>query len=50
MGNVLVIYDSRTGNTKKMAELVAEGAKRIEGTQVNTDQHGYSLMEAEEIL
>jgi len=34
MGNVLVIYDSRTGNTKKMAELVAEGAKRIEGTQV----------------
>ncbi|MFN3870110.1 MAG: flavodoxin family protein [Aquificaceae bacterium] len=34
MGNVLVIYDSRTGNTKKMAELVYEGAKRVEGIEV----------------
>jgi len=34
MGNVLVIYDSRTGNTKKMAELVAEGARRVDGTEV----------------
>ncbi len=34
MSNVLIIYDSRTGNTKKMAELVAEGAKRVEGTEV----------------
>ncbi len=34
MGKVLVLYDSRTGNTKKMAELVAEGARRVEGTEV----------------
>ena len=34
MGKVLIIYDTRTGNTKKMAELVAEGAKSVEGTEV----------------
>ena len=34
MAKVLVLYESRTGNTKKMAELVAEGAKRVEGTEV----------------
>jgi len=34
MGKVLVLYDSRTGNTEKMAFLVAEGAKRVEGTEV----------------
>ncbi len=27
MGRVLVIYDSETGNTEKMAKLVLEGAK-----------------------
>ena len=31
MGKVLVLYDSRTGNTEKMAYLVEEGAKRVEG-------------------
>ncbi|WP_461831214.1 flavodoxin family protein [Aquifex sp.] len=34
MGRVLVIYDTRTGNTEKMAKLVAEGASSVEGTQV----------------
>lgn len=29
MGKVLVLYDSRSGNTAKMAELVAEGARSI---------------------
>jgi len=28
---VLVIYDSRTGNTEKVAALVAEGVKEVEG-------------------
>lgn len=28
---VLVIYDSRTGNTEKVAALVAEGIKEVEG-------------------
>jgi len=29
MGKVLVIYDSQTGNTEKMAYLVAEGARKF---------------------
>jgi len=34
MARVLVIYDSRTGNTEKMALAVAEGARQIKGTDV----------------
>ncbi len=34
MGRVLIIYDSQTGNTEKMAKLVAEGASSVEGTEV----------------
>jgi NAD(P)H dehydrogenase (quinone) len=34
MPKVLIIYDSRTGNTEAMANLVAEGAKEIEGVEV----------------
>jgi flavodoxin len=28
---LLVLYDSRSGNTEKMAEAVAEGAKEVKG-------------------
>ena len=34
MGNILVLYDSATGNTRKMASLVAEGAELVEGSEV----------------
>lgn len=34
MSKVLVLYDSATGNTAKMAQLVAEGATGIAGTEV----------------
>jgi NAD(P)H dehydrogenase (quinone) len=34
MGKVLVLYDSASGNTAKMAALVAEGAGTIPGTEV----------------
>jgi NAD(P)H dehydrogenase (quinone) len=34
MTRVLVVYDSRTGNTEKMAHAVANGAKTIKGTRV----------------
>ena len=34
MGNVLVLYASGTGNTEKMARLVAEGAGEIPETDV----------------
>lgn len=34
MGRVLVIYDSRTSNTEKMARLVAEGSRCVPGIEV----------------
>jgi NAD(P)H dehydrogenase (quinone) len=34
MNRILVLYDSRTGNTAKMAKLVAEGAAAIPDTEV----------------
>jgi NAD(P)H dehydrogenase (quinone) len=33
MTKILVIYDSRTGNTEKMAFAVAEGVKEVEGAE-----------------
>jgi flavodoxin I len=36
MPRVLVLYYSRTGNTEKMANAVAEGARTIQGTEVAT--------------
>lgn len=35
MVSILVVYDSRTGNTEKMAFTVAEGAKQVKGTKVD---------------
>lgn len=34
MARILVVYDSKTGNTEKMAFAVAQGAKRIKGAKV----------------
>ncbi|MEM1539471.1 MAG: flavodoxin domain-containing protein [Candidatus Bathyarchaeia archaeon] len=34
MPKVLVLYYSRTGNTEKMAKAVAEGAKTLQGVEV----------------
>jgi len=34
MARVTVIYDSRTGNTEKMALAVADGAGKVKGTEV----------------
>ena len=31
---ILVIYYSRTGNTEKLAKIVAEGAKQVSGVTV----------------
>lgn len=36
MGKVLVLFDSLSGNTEKMAHLVAEGAALIPGMEVKT--------------
>lgn len=34
MAKILIVYESKTGNTEKMATAVAEGAKQIPGTEV----------------
>ena len=33
MPTVLVVYDSKTGNTEKVAKLVAEGVEEVEGVR-----------------
>ena len=42
MGTILVVHYSQTGNTRKMAELVAEGAKK-------SGKHEVKLVEAEKL-
>ena len=34
MTKIIIVYDSKTGNTKTMAEAVAKGAKKIKETEV----------------
>ena len=34
MGKILILYDSRTGNTSTMAELVADGSRQVSGMEV----------------
>ncbi|MFH1665716.1 MAG: flavodoxin domain-containing protein, partial [Candidatus Omnitrophota bacterium] len=35
MKKIAVLYYSRTGNTRAMADLIAEGARRVPGTHVD---------------
>ncbi|MGD8506229.1 MAG: flavodoxin domain-containing protein [Candidatus Bathyarchaeota archaeon] len=39
MPKLLVVYDSQTGNTEKMAEAVVEGAKSVPGVEVTLKYH-----------
>ncbi len=34
MAKILIVYHSQTGNTEKMAEAVAQGARTVEGVEV----------------
>jgi NAD(P)H dehydrogenase (quinone) len=34
MVKILIVYDSRSGNTRKMAQAVAQGARRVGGVEV----------------
>ena len=40
MPKILIIYYSHTGNTEKMAEAIAEGAKSVQGVEVELKRHG----------
>jgi flavodoxin I len=39
MPKILVLYYSRTGNTEKMAKAVTEGAKTVQGVEVELTYH-----------
>ena len=39
MSKILVLYYSRTGNTEKMAKAVTEGAKTVQGVDVEMNYH-----------
>ena len=43
--NILVVYDSGTGNTEKMAFAVAEGAKEVEGAKVTVKRADKTKLE-----
>lgn len=45
MTKILVIYDSETGNTEKMAFAVAEGAKQVDGVNVNVKKANQTKIE-----
>jgi len=45
MPKVLILYDTRTGNTGRMAHAVAEGARSVGGVEVALKKVGGSLEE-----
>jgi NAD(P)H dehydrogenase (quinone) len=40
MSKVLIVYDSKTGNTEKMAKAIAEGASTVSGVDVELKKLG----------
>jgi len=52
MAKLLILYDSQTGNTEKMAEAVAEGAKSVTGVEVSLQYYARpeELAEASAII
>jgi multimeric flavodoxin WrbA len=45
MAKILIVYHSQTGNTKKMAQAVADGARAIEGAEVILKKAGDATLE-----
>ena len=45
MAKILVVYDSRSGNTKKMALAVAEGAKQVKGINATVKKAAQTSLE-----
>jgi NAD(P)H dehydrogenase (quinone) len=45
MAKVLIVYDSKTGNTDKMAFAVAEGVKQVEGIEVIIKKVGKTTLD-----
>ena len=40
MSKILVVHYSRTGNTEKMAKAIAEGARLVQGVEVELKRYG----------
>jgi len=45
VAKILIVYDSRTGHTEKMAFAVAEGAKQVKGVDVNVKKVNQTAIE-----
>ena len=45
MAKILVVYDSRSGNTEKMALAVAEGVKQVKGMNVTVKKAAQTSLE-----
>jgi NAD(P)H dehydrogenase (quinone) len=45
MTKILIVYDSKTGNTHKMAFAVAEGARQIEGVEIAVKRVGKATLD-----
>jgi NAD(P)H dehydrogenase (quinone) len=45
MAKVLIVYDSKTGNTDKMAFAVAEGVRQVEGVEVTIKKVGKTTLD-----
>lgn len=45
MAKVLVVYDSKSGNTEKMALAVAEGVKQVQGVDVAVEKADQTSLE-----
>lgn len=45
MARILVVYDSKTGHTEKMALAVAEGAKKVSGVHVDVKKVNQTSLE-----
>jgi len=52
MAKLLILYDSQTGNTERMAEAVAEGARSVPGVEVELKYYARpeEIAEADAIL
>jgi NAD(P)H dehydrogenase (quinone) len=45
LAKILIVYDSKTGNTEKMAFAVAEGARQVEGVEVTVKRVDQTSLE-----
>jgi len=52
VAKLLIVYDSQTGNTEKMAEAVAEGARSVPGVEVDLKYYARpeEIVEADAII